>query len=165
MILPVRPGDVRATIADPALPWALTHAPIATVTGHWAVHATIVETSEVEIHPGPAVVRRQRAEWDRYALILRHPDPELAARVVAAALEHLGGPYDFLGALVDGMQCVTGIDLPETQGPGAVCSRFVARMFRAAGDPDLVPGVKEGDVLPGHLVERSRLEVVGYQRA
>lgn len=160
----LQPGDVRVTIADPALPVAIIHGAIATITRHWAVHSTIVESAAVEIHPGASVVRRPRSEWDRFALVLRHPNNVIGHLAAKAAVEMLGAPYDLLGMITGGVEAVTGADLPDTQGPGAICSRFVVRAFAAAGDAAVVPGVKESDVLPWHLVEASRLLVLGYMR-
>lgn len=150
----LQPGDVRATIAEPRNP---LHEMFAVAAGSPFVHAALW-LGQDEASAGPTgVVRRLRG--DTHTLILRHPDPDVAAAAVRAALSCIGQPYDFEQLAIDGL-ALLGVLVPDSTAPGFVCSAWVAHWFGGG----IVPGVPVRETTPADLVERSVLKVIGYWR-
>ena len=159
----LQPGDVLVTIGDPRPPLSIIHGIVCVSTDSPFPHAAIFESGTTQIAAlGNGVQRRGIEEWDRFMLVLRHPSRIMASRALLAAIGMIGQPYDVWGAVLDGVQAMTGQDLPDTEGHGVVCSRLVAAAFETAGS--YITTVKTADVLPSHLVENSTLEVIGYLR-
>ena len=157
----LRAGDILNTVSDPCFP---LHWPIATGTDNPFVHTAVFEKGTVAISAlADGVQRRELPQWDRFILVTRFPYPHVAQAALNEIMKMIGTPYDVAGIIADGIEAVSGQELPDTQGNGVTCSRLIAEGFKRAGAV-LVKDQSIADVTPRDLVERSLLEVVGYMR-
>jgi uncharacterized protein YycO len=157
----LQPGDVLNSIADPKMP---LHWPIAAGTDNPFVHVAMFERDTTAISALPdGVQRRPLEKWDRFMLVTRFPYRLVALAALQEAVRMIGTPYDFMGLAIEGVERVTGIDLPDGGTDRLTCAHLVVEAFRRCG-ANIVPGIADGDVTPRDLVENSTLEVVGYLR-